>query len=156
MNRLTRNTPLLALALIGLSAGFVLGAPDTDLLDFSDPKARTADFMRLYDEIELTEAQETIKHDALSVIPAACCADNSAYTCCCPCNLSKTVWGLSAWLITEQGADAETVRSEVQRWYASVNDGEFPGDSCYTGGCGKPFSQGGCGGMHAGHVVFEG
>ena len=89
------------------------------------------------------------------MIPAACCADNSAYTCCCPCNLSRTVWGLSAWLITERGADADTVRSEVERWYAAVNEGEFPGNTCYTaGGCGKPFAEGGCGGMHPGHVAW--
>jgi len=150
-----KTASLVTVALLGLTAGFVLAAPSSDLLDFSDPKARTADFIRLYEEIELTEAQEQIKFDALSVIPAACCADNSAYTCCCPCNLSRTIWGLSAWLITEQGADADTVRSEVQRWYATVNTNEFPGDTCYTaGGCGKPFAEGGCGGMHPDHVSW--
>ena len=122
-----RTTSFLTIAILGLTAGYVLAAASGDLLDFSDPQARTADFIRLYDEIELTEEQEKIKFDALSVIPAACCSDNSAYTCCCPCNLSRSLWGLSAWLITEQGADADTVRSEVQRWYAAVNSNEFPG-----------------------------
>ena len=148
---MTRATSILTVAILGLTAGYVLAAPSSDLLDFSDPQARTADFIRLYDEIELTEEQEKIKFDALSVIPAACCADNSAYTC----NLSRSLWGLSAWLITEKGADADTVRSEVQRWYAAVNSNEFPGDTCYTaGGCGKPFAEGGCGGMHPDHVSW--
>lgn len=148
----TRSLPILAVILLGTTTGYLLAGTGADLLDFDDREARTADFMRLYEEIELTPAQEAIKKEALEAIPAACCSDNSAYTCCCPCNLSRTVWGLSAWLITERGADAETVRSEVQRWYATVNSGEFPGDTCYTGGCGKPFAAGGCGGMHPSQV----
>jgi hypothetical protein len=64
------------------------------------------------------------------------------------------VWGLSAWLITEKGADADTVRSEVERWYDTVNPGGFPGDTCYTGGCGLPFAKGGCGGMNASQVAW--
>jgi hypothetical protein len=151
---MTRKITLLTVTALGLAVGYVLADPTTDLLDFSDPQARTAEFIRLYEEIELTPEQEQIKSDALSVIPARCCADNSAYTCCCPCNLSRTVWGLSAWLITEKGADADTVRSEVQRWYDTVNPGEFPGDTCYTGGCGMPFAKAGCGGMHPSQVAW--
>jgi hypothetical protein len=150
--RASRFLPSLVVALLGLTGGYLLAGTAPDLLDFEDREARTADFMRLYEAIELTAEQEAIKREALEAIPAACCADNSAYTCCCPCNLSRTVWGLTAWLITERGADAETVRTEVERWYAAVNPGDFPGDTCYTGGCGKPFSAGGCGGMHPSQV----
>jgi hypothetical protein len=157
MKQLIRYTPILAIAILGLTAGYVLAETETsDLLDFSDRQARSVEFMRLYEEIALTPEQEAIKKEALEAIPAECCADNSAYTCCCPCNLSRTVWGLSAWLITERGADAETVRSEVQRWYGTVNENDFPGDTCYTGGCGKPFAEGGCGGMHPSRLAVGG
>ena len=156
MQRLSRPVALLTVVVLGMTAGYLM-ADETagGLLDFSDPQARTPDLLRLYEEIELTAEQEAIKKEALEAIPAACCSDNTAYTCCCPCNLSRTVWGLSAWLITEQGADAETVRSEVERWYGAVNSGEFPGNTCYTaGGCGKPFANGGCGGMNPAHVSW--
>lgn len=155
MTRFHRHAPILAVLTLGLAAGYAL-AGEGDPLDFSDPQARTTQFMRFYEEIRLTPEQEAIKREALEAIPAACCSDNTAYTCCCPCNLSRTVWGLTAYLITEHGADAETVRTEVERWYDAVNENEFPGDSCYTGGCGKPFAEGGCGGMRRGSVVWGG
>ncbi len=156
MTRSTRNAPVLFVLAFGLATGYLLASdtPAADPLDFSDPRALTPRLMAFYDEIQLTPAQEAVKKEALEAIPAACCADNTAYTCCCPCNLSRTVWGLSAYLITERGADAERVRSEVQRWYGAVNEDEFPGDSCYTGGCGKPFAEGGCGGMRPNQVVW--
>ena len=127
-----------------------------EAVTFYDVKAQTLQFIEWDTAIKLNPSQEAVKKTALEALPAPCCSDNSAYTCCCPCNLSRTVWGLSAYLITERGADAATVRSEVERWYDAVNDGEFPGDSCYTGGCGKAFADGGCGGMRPNHVVWGG
>ena len=149
--RVSRLAPLALIAVLGLTAGYVMAEPEAEL---GDARADAERYMQYYEEIELTPEQEAIKKEALEVLPAACCSDNSAYTCCCPCNLSRTVWGLSAHLITAEGADAETVREAVQAWYARVNPGGFPGNSCYTGRCGKPFAEGGCGGMNPTRLVW--
>lgn len=125
------------------------GAPTSGDLEFTDARAQSEQFIAYYDSIELDDAQEAIKRAALEPLPAACCSDNSAYTCCCPCNLSKSIWGLSAHLIAERGADAETVRSKVQEWTAFINPDGYSGHVCTTaGGCMRPFAEDGCGGMH--------
>ncbi len=142
------HLPLFAVVICtGLVAGFALAASE-ESSEFGDAQADAERYMRYYSEIELTPEQEKVKREALEALPAACCSDNSAYTCCCPCNLSRTVWGLSAHLIANEGADAATVRTAVEQWYQRVNPDGFPGNTCYTGGCGKPFSHGGCGGMN--------
>lgn len=71
-------------------------------------------------EIELTAEQEEIKRAALTPIPAPCCSDRSAYTCCCQCNLGRAWWGLSKVLITEHGQSAAEVQSNVERWIRNV------------------------------------
>lgn len=121
---------------------------------FEDVEAQTRQFIAWHDSIELTPAQEAIRFQALSTIPAPCCSDNSAATCCCPCNMAKSVWGLSKYLITEKGAGVEQVRKAAQDWFAFINPGGFSGDVCYTGGCGKAFHENGCGGMRADRPVF--
>lgn len=103
-------------------------------------------------EIELTEEQEKVMKDALEPMPAPCCSDNSAYTCCCPCNLAKAWWGLSKHLIAEQSASVEEVRETVGEWFELVNPDGFSGDICPTGGCNRAMSNNGCGGMRAVHV----
>ena len=100
-------------------------------------------------EIELTEAQEQVMKDALAPMPAPCCSDNSAYTCCCPCNLAKSWWGLSKHLIAEHGAGVEEVRTTVQEWFSRLSPDGFSGDVCGTGGCNRALRNNGCGGMSA-------
>jgi len=104
--------------------------------------------------IQLNAQQEAIKKAALSEIPAPCCSDNSAYTCCCPCNLSRTIWGLSNYMIAKQGADATAVRAKAEEWIAYMNPNGSDGKSCYTGRCPRPFREDGCGGMNPSQLVF--
>ena len=123
---------------------------------FSDVKEQTQQFMEWEKSIQLTPQQEARKKDALTAIPAPCCSDNSAYTCCCACNVSRTIWGLSNYMITEQDASAEKVRAKVTEWIGFVNPGGYKsGDTCYRGGgCRRAFKHDGCGGMSASHVQF--
>ncbi len=123
-------------------------------IEFRDVEAQSREFMRWHAEIRLTPPQERVKKAALGAIPAPCCSDNSAYTCCCPCNISRTVWGLSQYMIAKQDATAEQVRSKVREWIEFINPRGFSGDSCYTGGCPRPFKEGGCGGMKASELVL--
>lgn len=103
--------------------------------------------------ITLTAAQERVKAEALDAIPAPCCKDYSMRTCCCPCNLAKSVWGLSNFLIAKKRNSAAQVRREVLRWLASINPAGFSGTACFDGGCKRPFSKNGCGGMEASEVI---
>lgn len=123
-------------------------------LRFTDAPAQTATFIGYARSIQLSAEQEAIKKEALSALPAPCCSDNTAYTCCCPCNMALSIWGLSNWLIAEQGYDAGAVRAKVEEWVAFINPRGFSGNVCYTGGCGRPFADNGCGGMRAGHVPW--
>ncbi len=127
----------------------------SDPTAFHDVESQTAQFMAWDASIELTASQEEVKKAALEAIPAPCCGDNSAYTCCCPCNLSRSIWGLSKRLITERNAGAVEVREAVQEWIAFVNPDGFSGDVCYKpGGCPRPFAKNGCGGMNPNQVNF--
>ena len=115
---------------------------------FRDAKAQAEEFIGYYHSIRLTPEQEAIKKAALESMPAACCRDSSAYTCCCPCNLSKTLWGLSNLAISKHDATAKDVQQLTQSWLAYVNPTNgFTGDACYKGGCSKPAHRGGCAGM---------
>lgn len=134
----------------GLSRGWAEGG-----FAFSDPVEDTQRFHRWYDEIELTPEQEEVMKAALEPLAAPCCKDRSAYTCCCKCNLGRSWWGLSKYLITEEGAGVEEVRAAVEEWFGRVNPDGFSGDSCYTGGCARSFRDNGCGGMSAAAVRVE-
>lgn len=123
-----------------------LAALDGKLL-FNDALAQSREFMGYHHTIELTPAQEAIKKQVLGAMPAACCSDSTAYTCCCPCNLSKTIWGLSNYVIARHGADARQLRGVVDTWMAFVNPNGYTGDACHRGGCNGGLSGGGCGGM---------
>ncbi len=69
-------------------------------------------------------------------------------TCCCPCNLAKSVWGLTNAMIVREGAGEAQVQSAVRGWLKFVNAQGFTGDVCDTaGGCAREFSHDGCGGM---------
>ena len=123
-------------------------------LTFHDVAAQTREFIGYDGSIQLTPEQEAIRVEALSAIPAPCCSDNSAATCCCPCNMAKSVWGLSKYLITEKGADVAQVRQAAQDWFRFINPTGFSGDTCYIGGCNRAFKDNGCGGMNEHHPVF--
>ncbi len=127
---------------LGLGAAAWMGPPE-----FTDVDKQSREFMAMYERIQLTPEQEAIKKAALEQLPAPCCSDNTAYTCCCPCNLSRTIWGLSAHLIVDEGYDAEQVKAAVEEWIDFTTKGSQTGDACYVGGCGKPFAKNGCGGM---------
>lgn len=153
----TRRAWVLSATFFALVAGLAtfgtLQAAD-DAVVFTDVKAQTAEFMGYYRTIKLTPEQEAIKKEALTALPAPCCSDNTAYTCCCPCNMSMTIWGLSNYLITEKGFEAEALKAKVQEWIAFINPKGFSGEVCYKGQCGRSFENGGCGGMNPNHVVW--
>ena len=132
--------PCLLLLALGLSA-------TQPPMKFDDVRKQSAEFIGYWKSIQLTPEQEAVKKAALTALPAPCCKDNTAYTCCCPCNLSKATWGLSNYLIAKRGYDAEQVKAAVVDWTSFVNPAGFSGKGCYTGMCAKPWAQGGCGGM---------
>jgi hypothetical protein len=115
---------------------------------FRDAKAQAQEFIGYYKTISLTPEQEAIKKAALQPMPAACCHNSSAYTCCCPCNLSKTIWGLSNLAISKYGANASDVRQVVDAWLGFTNPNGFQGTSCYQGRCEEKPSKDGCAGMN--------
>ena len=116
-------------------------------IEFYDARQQASEFIALFHSIVLTEEQERTKNEALSVLPAPCCADKSIATCCCPCNLAKSVWGLSHFLIAERSSDVLEVRRVVQEWMEFTNQNGYTGDACYIGQCNRPFEANGCGGM---------
>lgn len=148
-------TTSLAIILIAFLGGIALATSGESAVVFSDVEEQTVEFMRYNDTIQLTPAQEAVKKEALSAIPAPCCSDNTSYTCCCPCNMAKSIWGLSAYLITEKGMGADAVQAKVEEWIEFINPAGFSGDVCYTaGGCTRAFAKNGCGGMHPSRLVF--
>jgi hypothetical protein len=88
------------------------------------------------------------------VLPAACCKEFSQATCCCICNLSKSVWGLSKHLIANKKYTAIQVRETVQKWIDFTHPNGYAGDSCPSRRCGHAFHKDGCGGM-GDQVVYE-
>jgi hypothetical protein len=147
-------TSLVVILLAGVT-GMALAAATSSTVTFSDVEKQTREFIGYNDSIQLTAAQEAIKKEALQAIPAPCCSDNTAYTCCCPCNMAKSIWGLSAYLIAKQGMAADAVRTKVKEWIDFINPAGFSGDVCHTaGGCTRAFKSNGCGGMHPSQLVF--
>jgi len=121
---------------------------------FDDVKARTTEFIGWSSSIRLTPVQEKTKHAALGAIPAPCCKEYSIATCCCPCNLAKSIWGLANYAIARLGYDAERTRALTLEWLQATNPAGYSGDACDRGGCPKRFSANGCGGMKEDAVVF--
>ncbi len=114
---------------------------------FTNAKTQTSQFYEYYRSITLTAEQEAVFREALSGIPAPCCSDQTAYTCCCKCNLGRSWWGLSKHLIADKGYDAAHVENTVKAWFEFINPAGFSGKTCYVGGCDQSFHAGGCGGM---------
>jgi hypothetical protein len=125
----------------------------------------TQRFIDYYETTSLTAEQERIKEDALLPLKAPCCDDNPMSTCCCDCNLAKSVWGLSGYLAAEKGFETEQVQASALQWLRFISSDYYVGqelasrgvnpdrydlprgDGCYTGRCELPFGHGGCGGM---------
>ncbi len=122
-------------------------------LQFVDAPKQSREFIGYYHTIQLTPGQEAIKKEVLGAMPAACCSSSTAYTCCCPCNLSKTIWGLSNYVVARRGADAKQLRSVVDAWTAFVNPNGYTGSACDTGGCERSLSAGGCGAMQENKLI---
>lgn len=148
---------LFAGAATGLSAGNAATASTSKSSPSATPsfkgdRAETERFLAYERSIQLTPEQEAVRVAALSALPAPCCKQFTAATCCCPCNMARATWGLAKHLITDEGADAERVRTTVAAWHHAINPDGFSGDVCSTGGCGRPFAHNGCGGM--GELTF--
>lgn len=120
---------------------------------FADAAAQTKEFIGYYRSIKLTPEQERIKVEALSALAAPCCSKFTLATCCCPCNMSKAVWGMAAWLITEKGQGVEEVRQAAVDWLRFINPQGFSGKACSNGGCMRPTAHDGCGGMDEAHLL---
>jgi len=112
-----------------------------------DAHLQAKEFIAYYNSIALTPEQEKIKSEALSDIPAPCCSNYSISTCCCPCNLAKSTWGLSNFLIAKLGFSAKQVKETVSEWIRFTNKDGYAGNACYRGRCNLPFREDGCGGM---------
>jgi hypothetical protein len=147
-----------SVAVFATTAGLALAAPAAGKgadrgIEFRNVRSDAERFIDYSNSIRLTPAQERIKAGALEAIPAPCCSQYTMATCCCPCNLAKSAWGLSNYLIAKKGASAGEVRVAVQRWLKFANPGGFSGDSCFKGGCQRPFAKNGCGGMDQTQVI---
>lgn len=116
-------------------------------IEFTDIERQTREFVGYYHSIKLTPKQEKLKAQVLKKIPAPCCSQFSALTCCCPCNFSKALWGLSHHLIARRGYGEKELEEAVKRWIAFTHPGGYSGRACYNGGCARPFVKDGCGGM---------
>lgn len=121
---------------------------------FADVAAQSRQFISYYSSIRLTPEQEAIKREVLAAMPAACCKNSSALTCCCTCNLSKTIWGLSNYVLAQHAANADQLRQVVSEWKDYINPAGYSGDSCYSGGCSRAFDDNGCGGMSESNLVL--
>ena len=110
-------------------------------------------FMQMNREITLTSSQEAVRVEALSQLPAPCCSESSAATCCCECNLSRTIWGLSKSLIVA-GAGATEVREAARAWIKALNPAGYDGDACMKGRCEKSLKGDACGGMDEADLVL--
>lgn len=128
------------------------GAVDPTSVRFTDARQQAAEFIAHDRTIVLTAEQKEVMDEALATIPAPCCAKYSIATCCCPCNLAKSAWGLAKLLITRHHATAPEVKSAALEWLQFTNPGGYAGAACFTGGCERPFDRDGCGGMRESHI----
>lgn len=157
--RFVRLASIGILSLMPLAALLALEARSArkQPLRFSDPQPQAAEFIGYARSIRLTAPQRETWEAALGPMASPCCKDFRLSTCCCPCNLAKSAWGLANFLIARRGATVAEVQEGVRNWITFVNPGGFSGDVCVSsGGCGRDFAHNGCGGMdearlHAAH-----
>jgi hypothetical protein len=126
----------------------------TEGILLTDVRSQSVEFMGFFRSINLKPHEETLMEEALSSIPAPCCSDYPASTCCCECNIIRTVWGLSKLLIREHNYSAKAVNAKAKEWLAYVNPQGYAGDACFNGGCNRPFHSDGCGGMNDKNIIF--
>jgi len=133
----------------------------------------TQQFLNWYNSVALSAEEQATRDMALSSLVAPCCDEYPMSTCCCECNLARSVWGLSAYLIAEKGYGVNLVQEAASQWLhfirpdyyvgrALVEEGIDPNrwgftieSSCFAGHCNRPFYTktssshlGGCGGMN--------
>lgn len=134
---------------VPLAASFALDrVASSRSMKFFDAPSQAAEFIGYSRSITLTPAQQKVREKALRAMAAPCCKEFPLATCCCPCNLARSSWGLANFLIARRGATPEQVRKNVAGWLAFVNPAGFSGDVCASsGGCARRFSHNGCGGM---------
>ena len=120
---------------------------------FKDVKTQTLEFIG-YADMSLAPEQQKIKDDVLSSIPTVCCKKFSMKTCCCPCNMAMTIWGLSNYMLVVKSADATRLKTAVLGWVRFIGPNGYTGDACFTAGCNRPFAKNGCGGMDRNNVIF--
>ena len=121
---------------------------------FHDLQSQAETFISYFHDISLPPEEVQIRNEALSPISAPCCDSYSAATCCCVCNLARSIWGLSNYLIHEEKYSAEETGAAVIGWLKFTNPDGYSGNACFNGGCGRPFSRDGCGGMEDGKLVL--
>lgn len=152
---------VLALSLIAYGKGvFSRPAPAAEsgqtsvigAVKFVDARQQAAEFISYDDAIVLNPEQKQVMHEALSSIPAPCCSEYSIETCCCPCNLAKSTWGLSKSLIAKQHASAAEVKAAAVAWLQFTNPEGYSGHVCADKGCNRAFEDNGCGGMDSRHI----
>lgn len=144
-----------AVALVVATMAGAIAIPASAPGEDTSVRDRTEKYIAYNQSIKaLTPEQRVVMERALSSLPAPCCSKYTALTCCCACNLSRTVWGLSKHLIVAQNYGAEQVRESVSKWIQAVNPDGFSGKVCETGGCGRPFHANGCGGMDSSKIAF--
>ncbi|HVR30249.1 MAG TPA: hypothetical protein VMS86_12035, partial [Thermoanaerobaculia bacterium] len=145
---------LVALPLLSFVSSWALAATKGGL-ELTDVERQTREFLEYERTIQLTPAQQAVFEQALEALPAPCCSDNTALTCCCPCNAARVWWGLAKHLVANLGYDAAATTAKVDEWFRFINPKGWSGDTCYSaGGCAKPFRENGCGGMSAGQLAF--
>lgn len=145
---------LLFTILAGPSLQGAIQTNATDPIVFTDVASQTKEFIGYYHAIQLTPEQKKIKEQALGSIPAPCCKDFSALTCCCPCNFAKSLWGLSNYLIVKQHYDVAQLKKAAIAWINFTHSNGYAGDGCNKGRCNLPTSADGCGGMDEQNLVF--
>jgi hypothetical protein len=154
MRKIALSTLLVVLPALTFLSSWAVAAAKEDY-EFTDVRKQTVAFHQYEKTIKLTAAQQAIYREALEGLPAPCCSDNSALTCCCPCNSARAWWGLAKHLVADLGYDAKETRAKVAEWFRYINPAGWPGNTCYSqNGCAKPFRQGGCAGMGADQLVF--
>ncbi|HEY6929138.1 MAG TPA: hypothetical protein VJA66_05625 [Thermoanaerobaculia bacterium] len=141
-------------ALASITLDRAASASPAQSVSFKDAASQAAEFIGYNRSIALNPDQTSLRDRALSSLAAPCCSKFSAATCCCPCNLAKSIWGLSNYLIVRQSAGEKQIQENVKRWLAFVNAQGFSGDVCDTaGGCGRTFARNGCGGMNENNLA---
>ncbi len=148
-----------------IAAEIIPKAGDATAYGIALSLTNTQHFIDYYSTYTLTPQQERTMLTALRPLKAPCCDDNSMATCCCPCNLAKSVWGLCSYLVAEKGYDVDQVRESALQWLRFIhsdyyiieelsNRGVNPTtyglsheNPCYVDKCELPFVDGGCGGM---------